>query len=87
MSESTGMRSVISVIKKSDEVRRLVAAGEFKSALRIAKDFKLGICKEDSTAMRRGYESMVNPRFYQSIGYDPAATAQIAVDTVKRLYG
>lgn len=58
--------------RKSDTVRRLVAAGDFKAALRIAKDFRLGISKEDSDDMRRGYECMIHGAFYQSIGKDPS---------------
>lgn len=74
--------------RKSDKVRRMVAAGDFKSALRIAKDFRLGISKEDSDAMRRGYECMVtSPSFYQSIGIDPQKAARKGVETVLRLYG
>lgn len=73
--------------RKSDAVRRLVAAGEYKEALRIAKDFHLGITKGDSDDMRRGYECMVSPRFYQSIGMDTDQLAQKGVDTVIRLYG
>ena len=38
--------------KKSDAVRRLVAAGEYQRALGIAKDFRLGISKEERDAMR-----------------------------------
>lgn len=57
--------------RKSDTVRRLVAAGDFKAALRIAKDFRLGISKEDSDDMRRGYECMIHGAFYQSIGKTP----------------
>ena len=73
--------------RKSDTVRRLVAAGDFKAALRIAKDFRLGISKEDSDDMRRGYECMIHGAFYQSIGKDPSAIAQKGVETVQRLYG
>lgn len=73
--------------KKSDMVRRLVAAGDYKAALRIAKDFKLGISKEDSDDMRRGYECLTNPRFYQSLGMDTVALAGKGVDAVIRLYG
>lgn len=68
-------------------VRRLVSAGEYKKALRIAKDFRLGITKEDSNDMRRGYECMTNPRFYRSIGVDTEATARRGVEIVRRLYG
>ncbi len=73
--------------RKSDRVRRLVAAGDFKSALRIAKDFKLGISEDDRADMCRGYECLTNPRLYKSIGLDTAQIALKGVETVKRLYG
>lgn len=73
--------------QKSDAVRRLVSAGDYKAALRIAKDFRLGISKEQSDDMRRGFECMTNPRFYRSIGIDADSAAQKGVETVKRLYG
>lgn len=43
--------------RKSDKVRRLVADGDFKGALRIAKDFRLGITKEQSSTMTRAYSA------------------------------
>ncbi len=73
--------------RKSDTVRRLVAAGDFKAALRIAKDFRLGISKQDSDDMRRGYECLVHPGFYKSIGKNPSEIAQKGVEVVQRLYG
>lgn len=74
--------------RKSDAVRRLVAEGEFRAALRIAKDFKLGITKADSEAMRRGYECMVtSPEFYRSIGYDVDECARRGIEVLVRLYG
>ena len=73
--------------KKSDTVRRLVSGGQYKEALRIAKDFRLGISKADSDDMRRGYEAIVHPRFFKSLGMDTAKIAQKAVETVIRLYG
>ena len=73
--------------KKSDTVRRLVAAGDYKGALRIAKDFRRGISKEDADDMRRGFECMVSPRFYHSIGVDTQAVALRGVEVVTRLYG
>lgn len=73
--------------RKSDKVRRLVAEGDYKSALRIAKDFRLGISKQDSEDMVRGFECMNYPSFYRSLGMDPSQIAQKAVETVQRLYG
>lgn len=90
MSVSTGMPLAISVNdmeKKSDTVRRLVAAGNFKEALRIAKDFRLGISKEDMDAMKTGYECMVYPDFYRQLGFNPAQIAQKGVEAIQRLYG
>lgn len=73
--------------RKTDQVRRLILAEDYKGALKIAKGFRLGISKDDSDAMRRGYEAMWNPVFYQSIGMDPVEVAQRGVNTVIRLYG
>lgn len=73
--------------RKTDAVRRLVAAGKYKEALKIAKDFRLGISKEDSDAMKRGYECLVYPQFYQSIGANPAETVGKGQETLQRLFG
>ncbi len=73
--------------RKTDKVRRLVAAGEYKAALNIAKDFRLGTNPEDRDDMRRGYECMVHPRFYQSLGMDTRQIAAKGVEAVIRLYG
>ena len=75
-------------IKKTDIVRGLVAAGDYKAALRIAKDFRIGITKEQRSDMIRGFECMTDgKRFYQSIGCDTAKIAQKGIETVISLYG
>ncbi len=73
--------------RKSDRVRRLIREGDYKAALRIAKDFRLGISKEQSDDMIRGYECMTNPRFYVSIGVDIARTVEKGLETLLSLYG
>ena len=73
--------------RKTERVRHLVAAGDYKAALRIAKDFHLGISRFESDLMKRGYECMTNPRFYQSIGVDVDRTVRLGIATVKCLYG
>jgi len=73
--------------RKSDIVRALVAAGEYRSALRIAKGFRLGITKEQSYLMSMGYECMTHPRFYESIGFDIDEVSRKGIETVTRLYG
>ena len=73
--------------RKSDRVRRLIREGEYKAALRIAKDFRLGLSKEQSDSLIRGYECMTNPRFYDSIGVDIAGTVEKGLETLLNLYG
>lgn len=73
--------------KKSDIVRRLVRERDYRSALRIAKEFRLGISKEDRDAMRLAYECLVNPGFYRQLERDPTAEAERGVGVLIRLYG
>lgn len=73
--------------RKSDAVRRLVSSGATKEALRIAKDFKLGITKEQSNAMTLAYECMVHGRFYSQLGYDLSRKIEEGVEVLKGLYG
>ena len=73
--------------KKTDTVRRLVREHEYRSALRIVKDFRLGISRDDLAAMRLAYECMVSPGFYQQLGRDPAAEIDSGVGVLVRLYG
>ena len=72
--------------RKSDTVRRLVSEGDYKNALRIAKGFRLGISKEDSDAMSRGYECIVHRDFYRQIGIDTQKAVEKAVEIVRKLY-
>ncbi len=73
--------------KKSDVVRRLVRERDYRSALRIAKEFRLGITKDDRDAMRLAYECMVNPGFYRQLERDPAAEVERGVGVLVCLYG
>lgn len=73
--------------KKSDMVRRLVAGGDIKAALRIAKDFRLGITKAEHDAMTLAYECMVHGRFYASLGYDLNEKVEQGAAVLTRLYG
>ena len=73
-------------IKKTDLVREAVAAGNMKKALSIAKDFRLGISKEQRSLMARAYECMVHPAFYTSIGIDLSQAIQEGISVVTALY-
>ena len=73
--------------KKTDNVRRLTADGDFKGALRIAKDFRLGITKQESSAMKLAYECMVHGNFYKQLGYDLNEKVAEGLEVLKGLYG
>lgn len=73
--------------RKSDAVKRLLSCGATKEALRIAKDFKLGITKEQSNAMKLAYECMVHGDFYKQLGYDLNEKVTEGVEVLKGLYG
>lgn len=75
------------MVKKSDIVRSLVAQREYRRALSIAKDFKLGITPEQSSAMKRAYECMVHERFYLSIGTDIHQAVCEGIEVLEGLYG
>ena len=73
-------------MNKSDRVREYVKSGDFKSALKIAKTFRIGITEEQKSDMTRAYECMTNKRFYESLGYDIPTTIQRGINVVTALY-
>lgn len=58
------------MIKKSDIVREAVQKEDWKKALQIAKDFRIGVTQEQRSEMARAYECIVHPDFYRQIGVD-----------------
>lgn len=75
------------MIKKTDIVRSAVCSGNFKEALRIAKDFRINITKEQRSTMARAYECIVHPEFYRQIGTDIPAAINEGVELIQSLYG
>lgn len=73
--------------KKTDIVREAIKTGDFKKALKIAKDFRIGITKEQREKMARAYECIVHPDFYRQIGVDIMESIELGKQTVALLYG
>jgi hypothetical protein len=71
---------------KSDIVRRLVSAGEYKKALSIAKGFKLGMTKLERDLIARAYECLVNPSFYKSLGRNTDKDIRLGIAVMNTLY-
>ena len=55
-------------MSKSELVRNYIKNQQWKEALREAKDFRIGVSKEQRSTMARAYECIVHPAFYESIG-------------------
>ena len=73
--------------RKSDIVKELVAAGDYKKALSIAKGFKIGFTKKEQDIMIRAHECMVHPGFYSQLGFDEAKSIEEGIELVRRVYG
>lgn len=75
------------LVRKSDMVRNLVADKQYQKALRIAKDFRLGITPQQSLCMQKAYECMVHKRFYLSLGEDVEQRIIEGIETIVSIYG
>lgn len=75
------------LVRKTDIVREAVAAGEWKKALRIAKNFRINVNPEQRKIMGRAYECMVHENFYRQIGTDIAKAIKEGREVVELLYG
>lgn len=73
--------------KKTDIVREAVRFGEWKKALKIAKDFRINVTKEQRDRMARAYECIVHPEFYKQIGTDIPGSIELGKQTLMLLYG
>lgn len=73
--------------KKTDIVKEAIKAGEFKKALRIAKDFRINVTKDQREKMARAYECIVHPDFYRQIGVDVMESINIGKQTLTLLFG
>ena len=73
--------------RKSDMVKELVAKGDYKKALSIAKGFKIGFTKEEQSTMTRAYECMVHPGFYRQLGIDEDQAIADGIELIKKVYG
>ena len=73
--------------RKSDVVRALVAHGEYKAALRYAKDFKIGFTALEQETLKYTYEYMLYPEWYARIGHDIAPVIDKGIKLLMERYG
>jgi len=70
---------------KNAQVRRLVAAGEYKKALQICKDWDYDDVAHRN-ALRLGYECHMYPDFYKQLGHDTEFAYAQAIEILQKVY-
>jgi len=70
---------------KAQDVRNFIQQGDFKKALSGAKDFRIGVSKDQRSVMARAYEAIVHPKFYQQIGIDIESAIQEGISVLKAI--
>ena len=69
---------------KSDKLTALLVAKDYSAALALAEKFpRLGDAKDE---IRTAHAARVNPRFYKSMGKDPAQLVQNGIDALVKRY-
>lgn len=70
-------------IEKSEIVRAAIQEQDWKKALQIAKDFRIGVTQEQRDKMARAYECIVHPDFYRQIEVDIPEAIEQGKEVVK----
>jgi len=71
------------MVSKTEQARKDYKSGNFKALLKVTKDWRIGITKDERTQMSRGYECLIRPEFFKMIGKDPVVEIQKAVAIAK----
>lgn len=71
--------------KKTDKVRALVKAGDYRAALSISSKFRI-LAPDDKKALVLAHECHHSPQFYSQLGFNPEELKQRGVETLKRLW-
>jgi hypothetical protein len=70
---------------KAQDVRNLIAQENYKAALRGAKEFRIGVSKEQRSVMSRAYDCMVHPDFYRQLGKNIEECIQAGVSVLEEV--
>lgn len=75
------------LVSKTNQVIAFMRAGDYTSALRIAKTFRMGLTPDDEITLRRAHEAPLNPGFWKQIGGNPEGLRQDGIRLLHELYG
>lgn len=69
-----------------EQINCEIREGNEKGALKLSK--KIRFCsKGDKSVMLRGYESILHPKYYKSLGQDIGQNIGNALDVLKKIVG
>ncbi|MDR1459888.1 MAG: hypothetical protein LBI60_06710 [Bacteroidales bacterium] len=72
-------------VKKTDKARQFLESGDFKSALGIVRNFRIGIAPNDIRTFQIAFESLSgNEKFYQQLGIDTGEQIQLAKSFINK---
>jgi hypothetical protein len=72
---------------KTQQAKHLFESGDLKAALKITKDFRLGLHPQERKALSLGYEAIVHPSFYVQLKKDPQTLVESAKEVLHKLLG
>lgn len=71
---------------KTHIAKALYLSGDLKAALKIVKDFRLGLQPQERKALSLGYEAIVHPSFYVQLRKNPAELVDAATEVLRRMF-
>ncbi|USK72666.1 hypothetical protein [Peribacillus asahii] len=75
------------MITKTDLAVAAFCKNDIKQALKIAKDFKMGLTRVDHKQIVAGYECMIHGDFYKQLNKNPEEETKKAVEVFReRIY-
>ena len=72
---------------KTDQVRRLVASHKWKDALKIVKDFRLGLTADQRLVLGRAWASYGHGYMMMQMKRDPEACREAGIALLKQIWG
>lgn len=71
---------------KTNQAIAAFVGGDYKQALKIASTFRMGVTKQQSNCLKKGYECFVWPDQYRQLKQDPQACIEAAKAVFEELF-
>ena len=70
---------------KTESLKKALMTNDRNLALKLGKNFHIGLTPDEVSAIKRGYECLKHPSFYNSIGYHPEECMEQAMNILRSL--